>query len=735
MAKTYALQSSFNKGVLDKTMRARMDTEQYFQGVEQADNISFIPQGGARRRPGTEYIATLTGESRIIPLVMSNTQRYILAFSNNQLKVFRADTNLLIDTITTSYTTAQLFELDFAQSGDDMLIVHEDHVPRIISRDAPTATINNTAQQSNVTVTSLTGTLVVGMVMTGTGIADNIKISNLDSTTQFDLDTDLGASKNGVAVTFEQFKVTDVTFVDQPTFDFNDAISPSPTSEVQSLVFGSVTDSAGYKLNLEGLDTETLSYDDTVSHALEIQDALLSLFNTPDKDIAVVRASANTFTITFSDSAAKNWRDITGRRIDGGTGTITATQTTEGSPRTENVWSSNRGYPKTCTFHEGRLWFGGSKSMPSTVFGSYVNSFFNFGFGKGRDDEGIMYQLQTDQNNKIQAIYSARTLQVFTAGGEFVTYQSEFDPITPANIRIMNHTRYGASAVKPTDIEGSVTYVQRTGKAIREMVSEPGQGYQAPSISYLAPSLISNPVELDSVRGTASDDANYILVVNGDGNIAVFNTLKEQQVAAWSLWSTDGDYTSVAVAFDDIYVAVKRVIDSSTVYYLEKFNTSYHMDSTKRQTSVSSATVGSLNHLEGKEVQVKADDAVLLNRTVSSNAITCERSVTNVEVGLPFTVTLKTMPATQQTQAGFNLDQELRISKCTVELADSLGVIINGTRLPDRQLGDPVGTPTTAFTGKKNTPLLGWDKTQQITVTHTDPVGMTLLGLQLEVNS
>ena len=54
MAKTYNLQSSFNKGVLDKSMRARMDTEQYFQGVEQADNFKFIPQGGASRREGTE---------------------------------------------------------------------------------------------------------------------------------------------------------------------------------------------------------------------------------------------------------------------------------------------------------------------------------------------------------------------------------------------------------------------------------------------------------------------------------------------------------------------------------------------------------------------------------------------------------------------------------------------------------------------------------------------------------
>ena len=670
MAKSYNLQSSFNKGVLDNSMRARMDTQQYFQGVEQADNFKFIPQGGARRREGTEYVATLTAESRIIPLVMSTSQRYIFAFSNNELKVFRADTDTLVDTVVTTYTTAQLFELDFAQSGDDVLIVHEDHVPRIISRGATDA----------------------------------------------------------------DFTITDVIFVEIPTFDFNDSSSPAATSEIQVITY-TVSDGSAYKLNLEGIDTETIIFEDNTDQAETIQAELRALFNTPDKDITVSRTANKEFTVTFANSAAKDWRLIQGRVTDGTSGSISAAQTQQGVARIEDVWSATRGYPKTCTFHEGRLWFGGSKSLPNTVFGSFVNSFFNFGFGRGRDDQGIMYQLQSDQNNKIQAIYSSQTLQIFTSGGEYVVYQSEFDPITPANIRIISNTKYGAKNVKPTDIEGSVTYVQRTGKAIREMVAEAGRNFTSPSISYLAPNIIVNPVQLESVRGTSSDDANYIMAVNDDGDIALFNTLKEQNVAAWSLWKTNGDFTSVAVAFDDIYVVAKRVINSATVYYLEKFNTDYYMDSTIKKTSVGSATVTGLSHLEGETVKVKADGAVLQDRTVSSGQIVCERSVTDVEIGLEYTATLKTMPVTQQTGAGFNLNQELRVSKCTLELVDSLGLIVNGTRIPDRQIGDPVGTPTTPFTGRKQTPVLGWAKTQQITVTHTDPVGMTLLGLQLEVNS
>jgi hypothetical protein len=35
----------------------------------------------------------------------------------------------------------------------------------------------------------------------------------------------------------------------------------------------------------------------------------------------------------------------------------------------EDVWSAGKGYPRTVTFHEGRLFFGGSKSRPSTIWG------------------------------------------------------------------------------------------------------------------------------------------------------------------------------------------------------------------------------------------------------------------------------------------------------------------------------------------------------------------------------
>ena len=55
----------------------------------------------------------------------------------------------------------------------------------------------------------------------------------------------------------------------------------------------------------------------------------------------------------------------------------------------EDVWSSTRGWPRTCTFHEGRLYFGGSTQRPSTIWGSKVGQFFDFNPDLAYDDDAV----------------------------------------------------------------------------------------------------------------------------------------------------------------------------------------------------------------------------------------------------------------------------------------------------------------------------------------------------------
>jgi len=110
----------------------------------------------------------------------------------------------------------------------------------------------------------------------------------------------------------------------------------------------------------------------------------------------------------------------------------------------EDSWSGSKGYPRTATFHEGRLYFGGVKSRPNTIFASRVARFFDFNPGEALDDDSIELTISTDSTNAITGMFSGRDLQIFTKGGEFFLPQSTLDPITPTNVVVNGATRRGS---------------------------------------------------------------------------------------------------------------------------------------------------------------------------------------------------------------------------------------------------------------------------------------------------
>ena len=56
MAKSRFLQNNFVSGELSPLLRGRTDINQYYQGLQTAKNVVLVPQGGVKRRPGTEHI-------------------------------------------------------------------------------------------------------------------------------------------------------------------------------------------------------------------------------------------------------------------------------------------------------------------------------------------------------------------------------------------------------------------------------------------------------------------------------------------------------------------------------------------------------------------------------------------------------------------------------------------------------------------------------------------------------
>jgi len=399
-----------------------------------------------------------------------------------------------------------------------------------------------------------------------------------------------------------------------------------------------------------------------------------------------------------------------------------------------DAWSNTNGYPRTVTFHEGRLYFGGSKSRPNTIFASRVGRFFDFNPGEALDDDAIEVTLNTGQVNAVTGLFSGRDLQIFTKGGEFFLPQSDLDPITPGNVVIQGATKRGSKeGIKPVGAESGTMFIQRSGKSLREFLfSDVELSYISNNISLLSSHLLVTPTDLALRKATSTDDGDLLLIVNNDGSLATYSILRGQNVIAPSLSTTDGEFINVAVDVDTVYYVIKRTVNSNTVYYVETWNDDNTTDSSilfTGGTKPSSTTLSGLSHLQGKTVKVIADDAMQTDKVVNgSGQITLDAvPTTYVEVGLNYTPTVKTMPVELKLPSGNTIGQKKRIVEASPLLYLSQNLTLDSKDFPF--------TAATFFTGKKRRkPMLGYDREGQLTFSQSAPLFFTLLGVEYKVS-
>jgi hypothetical protein len=310
-----------------------------------------------------------------------------------------------------------------------------------------------------------------------------------------------------------------------------------------------------------------------------------------------------------------------------------------------DTFSGSKGYPRSACFHQGRLYFGGSKSRPSTIFASRVNEFFNFNPGEGNADDAFVATLDTNQLNAIVDIISANYLQIFTTGGEFYAPQEFSDPLTPTNFIAKLQSSHGSKEnVRVQNVAGGTLYIQRQGKALNEFLFSSGEdAYTSTQISLLSSHLLNTPTDMSIRKATSTDEGDRLALVNsGDGSMAVYTLLRDQQIVAASKFTTDGDFLNIATVVSDQYVAVKRSINSVDKYYIELFNEDVTLDSSLTGGAASSVSSG---HLNAKTVKVIGDGVMQDDVTAGASTITfATATASTYEVGLDYTVTVKTLP-------------------------------------------------------------------------------------------
>ena len=733
MSRVLQFQNDFTSGEMDPKLRARIDLAQYNSGLTTASNVSIQPQGGARRRDGTKFIYELDAGAanavRLVSFEFSVNDSYMLVFTPGRMYIFKDGaliTNINAsgnDYLTVSALTSSVIpEMCWTQSADTLIVVHKDINPLKIVRGAsdslwtqenlafdyipkyafnldahePTFTITPSAASGNVTITASSVT-----TDTGNAQAGSINTITLKSATSFSSDD----QPNGMYV-----EITSGTGAGQ-------------TRHIEDYV-------ASTKVVTVYPDWDTAP-DATSSYEIKaFKPAAV------DQYINVLTGFGRARIIEYvSDTSVKAFVEVP--FFDN---SAIAAGGWESEHGYEDAWSSDRGWPQSVTFHEGRLFFGGSRSLPSTLWGSRVGSFFEFSLNESLDDDSVQATLDTGTFNSIVDIYSGRHLQVFTSGGEFYVPQALDEPITPSTLIVKQQSSYGMRAgIRVQNIDGATMFIQRQGRSLQDFLyADVNNAYTSAKISLLSSHLLKSPAEMATRVSTRTDEGDRLLIVNSDdGSIACYTLLRSQNVIAPSQWTTDGEFIGIGVDVDDIYTVVKRTIDGASAYYVELFDPDVLLDCAKVGGAAASVTMA---HLEGETVKIIRDGVVEPDQIVPSSPFTitfATAATSSYQVGLNFQPEIKTLPAEPRLKSGPLRGFKKRILEVNAEVFETQAMTINGKEIPFRKFGSGLlDQDVPEFTGIKTLHgILGFDYNGQIIIGQSVPLKMTLLGIDYKLST
>lgn len=311
------------------------------------------------------------------------------------------------------------------------------------------------------------------------------------------------------------------------------------------------------------------------------------------------------------------------------------------------AWSGTTGYPQCSVFYEQRLYAAATTDQPQTFWASQTADYENF---KPDDDAGTV---EADDSlnftlfaNDINAIYwmaaSEDVLVIGTQGGEWVPTSSGA-VITPLDISVRRRTQVGSARIQPVMVGNTVIFTQRDKHRVYEFARSPDviDSFQPVEMTRLASHITykygsSGIVEVDYANAPES----IVWFVRNDGQLLSMTYRREEDVVGWGRHILGGNFQgsdavveSIAIIpgnngagqiqdstrRDEIWMIVKRTINSATVRYIEFFEGDYQTGDPQEDAYYSDSII-TLDSPETISGATKASPVVLtITATTLSN--------------------------------------------------------------------------------------------------------------------
>lgn len=567
MPKASPLQESFSTGEISPLLLGRVGMDRYKAALKIC--LNYIPtiQGGLTRRPGTTFVAETKGNAiaRMIPFEFSTTQAYIIEFTNQKIRFYKDHGQILNLAlapyeIDSPYLQADLFDLKYTQSDDVLYIVHPDYPPAKLERfahanwtlsvidflDGPYLAVNTTTTTltpsastgAGITVTAGPSTTITNAANNGSGL---IRITSV----AHGLASDQKLRITGVLGTVEANGAWKINVIDADTYDLKGSVFTN------AYISGGTANPAVFELTDIGRLVRTK------------EGAVWGYFK--------VTAVTNEYTVTAdvikdltNNSAKLNWR--------------------------LGVWSEALGYPSAVTFHEDRLFFGGSASFPQRLDGSNTGDYENFApsdtAGTITASNAVSFSLNSNDVNATEWIAAdEKGMLSGTVGGEWVVRASSLsEALSPTNVSAKRATSYGSNGVQPVSVGKAVLFVQRAGQKLREMTYFfDVDGFRATDLTVLSEHITESGIKQIAYQ---KEPQSLIWCVRNDGVLACMTYERDLDnvKVGWSrqilggrsdLANTNAQVESVATIpspdgqSNELWVVVKRTVNGTVKRYVE----------------------------------------------------------------------------------------------------------------------------------------------------------------------
>jgi hypothetical protein len=730
MAKTLrTVYTNFSSGELNPLLVTRTDANAYFSGAKTLRNWYLLDEGGIMRRPGTTYKATLPGASRVIPFIFSNDELAVFVLSNGRLDVYDSDGVAIQTNITANvnWTTAQLFELNFAQFGDTVFMTHRDNPTLQIKRTSATTFTVSVFEfeiDEDVVVSGAYKThapfykyadasVTVTLSTSATGTGRTITASSPIWTTDY--------VNHYIKVDGSQIKITGYT----------------SSTVVTGTIIQTVSGGTGPHANWE---EELISAPRGYPQAVTFHDNRLYFAGVKDAPAAVIASQVGGYfnfdvgtgladeaiNVFVSGDRVNEIRHLVSSRnlqvlTDGGEYFVpTSTDTSAVTPA--NI-TFLRQTPYGCSRAKPIIFDGATlyaqkngKSIREYLFSDVENAYASTSISilashlvngpvdmamiTGTTTRPEQFAFFTNNDGTLALFHSIRAEKI--AGWTLWSTKSgdEFTSITAINENLF--------CVVKRDLEGGTVY---TLEKFAEQDDLTLDCSGTTTVNQQGTPLVNG----GSQTGTNLNVDGYTTAPN-IGDIITINAV-----------SGSYEIQTVTPTASGYTIVLNQVLDSSPAD-----NAAITITSGRFHNSPAHLTEETVNAVDGTfslgSFTTSASDTITFDVAHSAGVI----------VGFNYEPTLETMPIDREVNTGPLTGEIKRISRAVIDLSDTLNVALQAAdntakSLVIRDVAFDVAAPLSKVTGKKEFFFLGYDREPTLKITQTAPLPLKVLGVALEV--